>query len=112
MRLTQIPYQDAVRDNLRIPHTVGNVFRHMSYFEQAAGIHFETVHDDSGLGNAIVAIFRFPSGDLAAIGTRPTTKSRGVELLCSTPETETTVLEAFRSAFPDISESEIDTRKL
>jgi hypothetical protein len=112
MELTQITYQEAVRENLRIPHTVGNVFRHMSYFEQSAGFHFETVEDDSGLGPAIVAIFRFPSGDLAAIGTRPTTKSRGVELLCTAPETEATVLSAFRSAFPEITDSEIDTRKV
>ena len=107
----QIPYQDALRTKLLIPHTVANVFRHMSYFEQTGGIQFEVIPDDSGLGDLIVAIIRFSSGDLAAIGTRPTTKGRGVELLCASPETEPAVLAAFKQAFPDVTDSEIDTRK-
>jgi hypothetical protein len=111
MKLAQISYQEADCEALRIAHTVGNVFRHMSYFEEVGGIHFETVQDDSGLGDAIVAIFRFPAGDLAALGTRPTTVNRGVELLCISPETEAAVLRSFRMAFPDIADSEIDTPK-
>jgi hypothetical protein len=107
----QIPYQEAVQAKLRIPHTIANVSRHKSYFEHTGGIRFEVFSDDSGLGDLIVAIIRFSTGELAAIGTRPTTMNRGVELFCASPETEPSVLAAFKQAFPEVTDAEIYTRQ-
>ena len=104
----QIPYREALQTKFLIHYTIANVFRQMSYFEQAGGIRFEVIPDDSGLGDLIVGIIRFSSGDLAAIGTRPTTKSRGIELLCASAETEQAVLAAFKQAFPEVTDAEID----
>jgi len=110
--VVQIPYAEAVRIKLLFPHTIANVRRPLSYFERVGGIQFEVFPDaESGLGEMIVAIILFSSGHFAAMGARPTTKHRGIELLCASLEIESEVLAEFKRAFPETTDSEIDTWK-
>jgi hypothetical protein len=108
--IVQISYQEAVLINVRVAHTVANVYRQISYFKEKAGLRFEIPPAETGDGDALVAIFRFSSGHFAALGTRTHNIERGVELLCASLETEPEVLTAFRRAFPELWDEEIISR--
>jgi hypothetical protein len=110
MNYVQISFVEASKEKILTPHTIANIHRHISYFEEKGGIRFETIPDNSGLGDAVVALLRFSSGLFALIGTRSSTMRRGVELLCSGPETESAILADFKEAFPEVPEDVIYTR--
>ena len=95
-----------MQTNVRFGHSVANIRRPASYFE-SAGLRFDVIPDDSGLGDMILAIIRFHSGQVALIGTRPTHRDLGVELFSQEKASATFVLRALREEFPDIRDEDV-----
>jgi hypothetical protein len=111
MKVEQVPHLKIDQQGLRFAHTIANVYRGVRFFEEAAGIQFEVFPEDCGLGDAVVAVLRFASGELALIGTRPSHAERGVQLFCLSSDSHEKVLRTFRQAFPEIRDEEIETEE-
>jgi len=107
MKFVQVRYEPILQTDVRFRHSIGNIRRSTSYFEKF-GLHFDVIPDDeSGLGDMVLAVIRFHSGEVALLGTRPTNRDRGVELFSPDKDSAPVVLKAVREQFSDIRDEEI-----